>query len=223
MVVAVASSEEAVPDRSECIVEVGFQSAVAVPVDYTQCIWLCNGNVVGCDANKWTCISNYKLVLKYVKLCIATDHISGAFHGPPQICHGFVLSQYILAAMYTFMTPSDSFVTGAFRKSSAYHVGKNLRPLDKAALSCPIYATVMDEPLGENSAEKSIVPSSVVEAADSSGWSESRYNKTASFVYTTSSIAPVLALLDSKPGERIFDVGCGSGEVTLQIAETVGK
>jgi len=164
---------------------------------------------------------NFCPILTHLVIHFNHEQIVG---GPQcQICHGFVLSQYISAAMYTFMTPKDSFVTGAFRKSSAYHVGKNLRPLDKAVLSCPIYATVMDEPLGENSAEKSIVPSSVVEAADSSGWSESRYNKTASFVYTTSSIAPVLALLDSKPGERIFDVGCGSGEVTLQIAETVGK
>ena len=72
-------------------------------------------------------------------------------------------------------------------------------------------------PLGENR-----VPSSV-KAADSSGWSASRYNKTASFVYSTSFIAPVLSLLDAKPGERIFDFGCGSGEVTLQIAEAVGK
>jgi ubiquinone/menaquinone biosynthesis C-methylase UbiE len=76
-------------------------------------------------------------------------------------------------------------------------------------------------PLGESSTENSV--SSSVEAADSSGWSASRYNKTASFVYSTPFIAPVLALLDAKPGERIFDFGCGSGELTLQIAETVGK
>lgn len=75
-------------------------------------------------------------------------------------------------------------------------------------------------PLGENSSD--CVPSSM-KAADSSGWSASQYNKTASFVYSTSFIAPVLALLDTKPGERIFDFGCGSGEVTLQIAEMVGK
>lgn len=66
-------------------------------------------------------------------------------------------------------------------------------------------------------------PDSSVDGPDSSGWSASQYNKTASFVYSTSFIAPVLDLLATKPGERIFDFGCGSGEVTLQISETVGK
>jgi SAM-dependent methyltransferase len=75
-------------------------------------------------------------------------------------------------------------------------------------------------PLGENGTESSV---SSVEAADSSGWSASLYNKAASFVYSTDFIAPVLDLLEAKPGERIFDFGCGTGEVTLQIAETVGK
>ena len=59
--------------------------------------------------------------------------------------------------------------------------------------------------------------------APASGWSASQYNKAASFVYSSSYVAPVLELLDAKPGERIFDFGCGSGEVTLQIVETVGK
>jgi tRNA A58 N-methylase Trm61 len=61
------------------------------------------------------------------------------------------------------------------------------------------------------------------EAPDASGWSASQYNKTASFVYSPSFTAPVLHLLAAKPGERIFDFGCGSGEVTMQIAEAVGK
>jgi trans-aconitate methyltransferase len=64
---------------------------------------------------------------------------------------------------------------------------------------------------------------SSVEAPDSSGWSASQYNKTASFVYSAPFVAPVLDLLKAKPGERIIDFGCGSGEVTLQIAEAVGK
>ena len=52
---------------------------------------------------------------------------------------------------------------------------------------------------------------------------QAKYNKT---IYSTSFTAPVLellGLLGAKPGESIFDFGCGSGEVTLQIMEAVGR
>ena len=61
------------------------------------------------------------------------------------------------------------------------------------------------------------------EAVDASGWSASLYNRNAAFVYSASYTSAVLRLLDAKPGERIIDFGCGSGEVTLQIAEMVGE
>ncbi|KAH9922658.1 cyclopropane-fatty-acyl-phospholipid synthase [Fomitopsis serialis] len=54
-------------------------------------------------------------------------------------------------------------------------------------------------------------------------WSAANYQKTASFVFSNEFTAPVLTLLDAKPGERIIDVGCGSGEVTLQIQQLVGE
>lgn len=56
---------------------------------------------------------------------------------------------------------------------------------------------------------------------DSSGWNASQYNQTASFVYSSEFTGPVLSLLDARPGERIIDFGCGSGEVTLEIEQTV--
>lgn len=59
------------------------------------------------------------------------------------------------------------------------------------------------------------------DARDSSGWSASQYNKTASFVYSAPYTAPVLELLDAQPGERILDIGCGSGEVTLLLQKIV--
>jgi ubiquinone/menaquinone biosynthesis C-methylase UbiE len=59
------------------------------------------------------------------------------------------------------------------------------------------------------------------DARDSSGWSASQYNKTASFVYSGAFTAPVLELLNAQPGERILDVGCGSGEVTLLLQKIV--
>lgn len=54
-------------------------------------------------------------------------------------------------------------------------------------------------------------------------WSADNYQKTASFVYSNEFTAPVLTLLNAKPGEKIIDVGCGSGEVTLQIKQLVGE
>ena len=59
------------------------------------------------------------------------------------------------------------------------------------------------------------------DARDSSNWSASQYNKTASFVYSAAFTAPVLELLNAQPGERIIDVGCGSGEVTLLLQKIV--
>ncbi|KZT12133.1 S-adenosyl-L-methionine-dependent methyltransferase [Laetiporus sulphureus 93-53] len=53
-------------------------------------------------------------------------------------------------------------------------------------------------------------------------WSASTYNDTASFVYSQEYTFPVLQLLDAKPGEKIIDFGCGSGELTLKIQEHVG-
>lgn len=58
---------------------------------------------------------------------------------------------------------------------------------------------------------------------DASGWSATGYNNTASFVYSAQFTAPVLNLLTAKPGERILDLGCGSGELTLQLQDIVGK
>lgn len=56
---------------------------------------------------------------------------------------------------------------------------------------------------------------------DNSGWSASLYNKNASFVYSAAYTNYVLDLLAAQPGERILDVGCGSGEVTLTIQNIV--
>jgi len=56
---------------------------------------------------------------------------------------------------------------------------------------------------------------------DNSGWSASLYNKTGSFVYSPAFTAPVLQLLSARPGERILDLGCGSGEVSLEIKKVV--
>lgn len=52
---------------------------------------------------------------------------------------------------------------------------------------------------------------------DSSGWSATLYNKAASFVYFPVNTNPILGLLDARPGERMLDVGCGSGEMTLLL------
>lgn len=52
-------------------------------------------------------------------------------------------------------------------------------------------------------------------------WSAESYNKNASFVYSPTFTSAVLSLLDAKPGERIVDFGCGTGELTFQIQSIV--
>jgi len=58
---------------------------------------------------------------------------------------------------------------------------------------------------------------------DSTGWSAPLYNKTAAFVYSSVNTSLVLDLLNARPGERILDVGCGSGEITMVLQDIVGK
>ncbi|KAI0060309.1 S-adenosyl-L-methionine-dependent methyltransferase [Artomyces pyxidatus] len=57
---------------------------------------------------------------------------------------------------------------------------------------------------------------------DASGWSASAYRAAAPFVYAAAFTAPILTSLDARPGERIVDFGCGSGEVTKEIVNLVG-
>jgi len=50
-----------------------------------------------------------------------------------------------------------------------------------------------------------------------SRWNAADYIKNAAFVPALG--APVLALLDPRPGERILDLGCGDGILTAKIAD----
>ena len=52
-------------------------------------------------------------------------------------------------------------------------------------------------------------------------WSAERYAATAHFVPAFG--APVVELLDPKPGERILDLGCGDGVLTEKIAALGAK
>lgn len=51
----------------------------------------------------------------------------------------------------------------------------------------------------------------------------SAYAQNASFVYSDANTAPVLKLLQASPGERIADIGCGSGELTWKLQQLVGQ
>lgn len=59
------------------------------------------------------------------------------------------------------------------------------------------------------------------------GWSAtdqpSVYSTNASFVYSSAATAPVLKLLSPQKGERILDLGCGTGDLTHSVlAQAVG-
>ena len=60
------------------------------------------------------------------------------------------------------------------------------------------------------------------EGRDASGWSASQYNSVAPFVYSSVYTSAILQLLDGQAGEKILDFGCGSGEVTGELAKIVG-
>ena len=49
------------------------------------------------------------------------------------------------------------------------------------------------------------------------------YQKHANFVYKADFTKPVLDLLNAQPGERIIDLGCGTGELTHFISQAVGE
>ncbi|PFH53869.1 hypothetical protein AMATHDRAFT_136033 [Amanita thiersii Skay4041] len=72
-----------------------------------------------------------------------------------------------------------------------------------------------------SSSLKNLAPNSKLDPRDASGWCASLYNQTGSFVYSPEFTSPVLSLLAAKPGERIVDFGCGSGEVTLEVEKIV--
>lgn len=48
-------------------------------------------------------------------------------------------------------------------------------------------------------------------------------SRNASFVYSAAFTSPVLGLLDAQPGQKILDMGCGTGELTAQIQQAVGS
>ena len=57
---------------------------------------------------------------------------------------------------------------------------------------------------------------------DNTGWSATEYRAIASYVYSPEATAPILQSLGAGPGDKVLDLGCGSGEVTAEIARLVG-
>lgn len=64
-------------------------------------------------------------------------------------------------------------------------------------------------------------PTSCVTYRNTTGLSATIYNKVAPYVYSPEATAPILQLLGASPGDRVLDLGCGSGEVTAEIMRLV--
>ncbi|CAD6907234.1 unnamed protein product [Tilletia laevis] len=47
------------------------------------------------------------------------------------------------------------------------------------------------------------------------------YQRNASFVYSPENTYPVMKLLDPQPGDRVLDVGCGTGVLSIETARIV--
>ncbi|KAI6041440.1 S-adenosyl-L-methionine-dependent methyltransferase [Pisolithus marmoratus] len=58
--------------------------------------------------------------------------------------------------------------------------------------------------------------------ASKEGYRADDYNRTASFVYSEEFTSPILRCLNPSEGDRIIDLGCGSGELTVKIQDAVG-
>jgi SAM-dependent methyltransferase len=56
---------------------------------------------------------------------------------------------------------------------------------------------------------------------DNTGWSATEYRAIASYVYSPEATGPILQSLGASPGDKVLDLGCGSGEVTAEIARLV--
>jgi ubiquinone/menaquinone biosynthesis C-methylase UbiE len=69
----------------------------------------------------------------------------------------------------------------------------------------------------------SAIQSNSSEQTQIDGWSSSAYNKTAAFVYSSSYTNKILSWLAPQLGERIIDFGCGTGELTVELAKLVGE
>lgn len=55
-------------------------------------------------------------------------------------------------------------------------------------------------------------------------WSSKTYSTNASFVYSEAFTSPVLALLEPiNPNSSILDLGCGSGELSIQISKKLNS
>lgn len=53
-------------------------------------------------------------------------------------------------------------------------------------------------------------------------YSADNYVKTAPFVFSDEYTGPILSWLNAGLGDRIIDLGCGSGELTVKIQNAIG-
>src|SRR5258706_11818874 len=66
------------------------------------------------------------------------------------------------------------------------------------------------------------VSNNIMPPSTTDAWNATKYNTTASFVYSDAYTAPIFDLLNAQSGEKIVDFGCGTGELTKLLTNIVG-
>jgi hypothetical protein len=89
------------------------------------------------------------------------------------------------------------------------------------SIKCPSTRVSYPTCILGSSVDMSRTTGSDIAHRDITGWSATEYRRVAPYVFAPEATAPILSSLGASPGDKVLDLGCGSGEVTAEIARLV--